>query len=141
MEIPKPQHKRRKKIKRKSQRKIGKVICVKLAKKITRCKTDKCEKCGKFCTGKGKHAAHIIPVDFGHTAADLRNLLVLCAHCHVFGNAACHNSPIHFEQWLSGYAPGLKEILLQEANRTDKIEWSLIYENLLVEARQKGVKP
>jgi hypothetical protein len=137
---PKPKNKKKRKKKKKPQWKIDRLKCIALAKKITRNKPINCEKCGKVCIGKGRHAAHVIPVDYGHTAADLRNLLVLCANCHVFSNDACHNSPIHFEQWFSRYRPGLKELLLQEANNSEKVNWPMVYENLLIEAKEWGVK-
>lgn len=140
---PKPiKERKKKKIKKKSQRKIGKAICVKLAKKIVRDYSGKCEMCGKKkSAGWQLHGSHIIPVQFGHTAADTDNILCLCASCHSMGRESMHQNPIKFALWLGENFPGLYETLKEKSNRTEKVDWPLVYENLLVEAEQLGVKP
>lgn len=104
-----------------------------LAKKIVREKIGYCECCGSH--NRKLEGAHIIPVDFEGTAADVENILCLCNRCHKHDKNSAHMNPTWFTEWLDNYAPGRKQILWEKAKVTTNysaVEWKKIYDDLIL---------
>jgi hypothetical protein len=116
--VPKPKPKEKKGIKRidrMSKKDLPKwrKKAIDLAKKIVRKTINECEWCGK--KDRKMDGAHIIPVRFAAVAADLDNILCLCASCHTLSSNSCHENPVLFTRWLDSYAPGRFERLWERA--------------------------
>ena len=113
-----------------------------LAKKIVREYVNQCEWCGKKAVKFD--GAHIIPVRFSATAADINNILCLCSGCHTLSGNSCHENPVLFTRWLDGYAPGRFEALWEKARQiTDMTaaDWKDQYLALKEKAIGLGVEP
>ncbi len=114
---------------------------INLAKKIVRERINECERCGKK-SGKFD-GAHILPVRYAATAAEIDNILCLCAGCHTFSNDSCHRNPVSFTRWLDSYAPGRYERLLEKVRSTTQLsaeDWKLKYEALKKTAEENGIE-
>lgn len=110
---------------------------IELAKKITRQKGI-CVKCGRRkVDGWQIQGAHIFPVRYGNTAADLENILPLCSYCHIFAKDSWHDSPLENWEWFNEKYPGRYEKLKEKAYRLDKPDWDAIY-NSLKELENRG---
>lgn len=113
-----------------------------LAKKIIRESINQCEWCGK--RGVKFDGAHIIPVRFNATAADLDNILCLCSHCHTLSSHSCHENPVLFTRWLDSYAPGRFYKLWERAREITDFtaqDWKNKYDSLKDTAIKMGIKP
>lgn len=99
--------------------------CIELAKRIAKEKANYiCEKCGRSkMQGWRMHGAHIIPVEFGNTAADPDNILCLCAKCHSIGRESAHENPLEFSRWFEKKIPGRYDRLRLKARYKTKINW------------------
>jgi len=124
-----------------SLRSKQKAKAVELAKKIAKERDGyQCQKCYRSRDqGWQIHGAHIVPVSFDKTAANLRNIIALCAACHSMGKYSAHDNPTDFSAWLETMYPGLSEELRAEAYEYDtnpfpKIDWVEEYERLKDEA-------
>ena len=125
----------------KKERTRWKNKAITLAKKIVREKINECEWCGK--KNAKFDGAHIIPIRFSATAADIDNILCLCAGCHTLSKNSCHENPVLFTRWLDVYAPGKFEALWEKAKQiTDitAVEWKEKYEALKVKAQELGIQ-
>ena len=113
-------------------RKHSKQSCIDLAKKIVRESGDTCERCHK--QSPVFHAAHIMPVTYAATCADLDNLLRLCPSCHSVGPKSSHQNPASFGIWLNDEFPGRYERLEKKAHgyakNKLKIDWNEVWEEL-----------
>lgn len=82
------------------------------ASKLAREKTPYCQNCG----GTGVlNAHHIMPRSRSSTRYYLPNLLVLCVHCHTFGDHSVHRSPEGSKKFC------IKIIGAKEYNRLEKL--------------------
>jgi len=109
----------------KSKKQKLKEKCIKKAKVIAKERAGYvCEKCGRSKEeGWQMHGAHIIPVSYGHTAANPDNILCLCAKCHSMGKESAHDNPTVFTHWLDTKHPGRAEKMWKLAQPTDKVDW------------------
>lgn len=101
------------------------------AKRITRLKGS-CEKCGVSALKAQMHGSHIMPVTYAATAADLENILCLCAGCHNMRNDSWHHDIIGNARWFEQKWPGRYDKLQAKAisysqNPFPKINWEEIY--------------
>lgn len=122
--VPKGKHtKKRKKVKNYKKK------AIELAKYIVRKKVNQCEWCGKV--GVKLDGAHIVPVRFSSTAADIDNILCLCSGCHTLSRNSCHENPVLFTRWLDVYAPGRFTRLWEKAQIIgDNIDWESKFKEL-----------
>ena len=108
---------------------------IELAKKIAKDRANwTCEKCGRSKRqGWQLHGSHIIPVEYGNTAAMPENILCLCASCHSMGRDSAHENPVPFSRWLETKFPGRYDKLWLIARDVKPIrpsEWKEKYEKL-----------
>lgn len=98
------------------------------AKEITRSKGI-CEKCGK--TVGQFHGSHILSVGaYPAMAAELDNILCLCASCHNFAAHSWHKDPLENHDWFESMWPGRKQRLYDEGNKRIKVDWEAKYREL-----------
>lgn len=91
------------------------------AKEITR-KKGKCEKCGKT-TGQ-MHGSHILSVGaYPAMAAELNNILCLCAGCHNMSPNSWHKEPGENIRWLDEKWPGRLDNLYLQAQTQVEVDW------------------
>ncbi len=103
---------------------------IELAKKIVRSQ-GYCDKCGS--TTRQLHGSHVFSVRHEATAADLNNIICLCAYCHVLSKDSWHEEPIENAEWFKKKWPGRFERLLkksQELCNFTQEDWKLLYEDL-----------
>jgi 5-methylcytosine-specific restriction endonuclease McrA len=114
------------------KKKDYKKLAIKKAKTIAKERAGYvCEKCGRSKEeGWQIHGAHIIPVRYGHTAANPDNIISLCGKCHSLGRESAHENPTVFTHWLDAKYPGRADEMWKLAQPTDKVDWKEIYENL-----------
>lgn len=111
--------------------------CVELAKKICRM-GGTCIKCGRTkAQGFQIHAAHILPVTYANTCADMYNLIPLCAACHSVGGRSAHQNPHEFVLWFEKMFPGRYQLLQAIAYTKKKNDWAMIYVALQQEEKLK----
>lgn len=111
-------------------KKTWKTKAVDEAKRIAKERENyRCQKCPKTKEqGWQMHGSHIMPVEYGGTAADPDNILCLCASCHSMGRKSMHEDPIEFSRWYEEKFPGKYDILRKQAldytkNPFPKINW------------------
>jgi 5-methylcytosine-specific restriction endonuclease McrA len=101
-----------------------------IAKEITR-RQGVCAMCGRR---EGQmHGSHIMPEEYPATAADLDNLLCLCAGCHKLRRTSWHLNPVFAVRWLDKTFPGKADRLYEKAQENvdgDKDFWKNRYEEL-----------
>ena len=62
-----------------------------------------CQHCGKYVTGVNSHCSHVVPKSKGYVLRwDLRNLKVLCFHCHINW---WHKNPREAGAWFDDTFP------------------------------------
>lgn len=76
------------------------------------------------------HGAHIMPEEYGSTAADPFNIMCLCASCHKFKKAAWHKSPMEAAEWFHAKYPGRYQIVKDRAHTLRTIDWEAEYKRL-----------
>lgn len=131
--VPKP------KCQTKKDRTKMKKKCIELAKKITRLK-GVCEKCGR--SDRQLHGAHVLSVRHELTAADLDNIICLCAWCHKFSPDSWHEEPLENADWFNSKWPGRYEQLLKKANGPKEIiDWERIHAELKVVLKEYQENP
>ena len=109
---------------------------IELAKKIVRSQ-GYCDKCGS--TTRQLHGSHVFSVRHEATAADLSNIICLCAYCHVFSKDSWHEEPIENAEWFKKKYPGRYEQLKEKINNHEKyIDWEGIYADLKLIEKQKN---
>ena len=111
---------------------------IELAKKIVRLQ-GYCDKCGS--TTRRLHGSHVFSVRHAATAADIDNIICLCAYDHVFSKDSWHSEPMENAEWFKSKYPGRYERLLkksQELCNYIQEDWKRKYEDLktTLEARQ-----
>ena len=116
-------------------RKASKNKCMDLAKKICRV-NGICLSCGQ---PTGLHheieAAHIVPCRFWNVAADTWNLIPLGHSCHSYFTA----HPKEFEEFVDRIYPGRRMTLYAIARVKKAIEWDVVWEKLVGEAKVAGI--
>lgn len=76
-----------------------------------------CENCGSTSS---LQCAHIISRKYGHTRTDIDNAFCLCASCHM----TFTDNPVDFGVFtLEKIGEDAYDRLLQQRNRTDKVDW------------------
>jgi len=102
--------------------------CIKLAKEIIRSK-GRCDKCGK--TDRQFHGSHILSTGaYPALAAELDNILCLCASCHTLAPDSWHKEIVKNYEWLNEKFPGRLERLKLLAQVQQKVDWDKKWKEL-----------
>lgn len=94
-----------------------------------------CQWCGKKVDSHNAHCSHVIPRSRGNALRwDLRNLKLLCHHCHI---NLWHKDPLSTD-WFKQKFPDRYEYL--QAHRYDKVKYSICELRELVEEKKKELQ-
>ena len=70
------------------------------------------------------HGSHILSVGaYPAMAAELDNILCLCAGCHKMNGDSWHNEPLENNDWFEKKFPGRKEQLYKKAQLQVEVDW------------------
>jgi hypothetical protein len=77
------------------------------------------------------HGSHILSVGaYPAMAAELNNILCLCAGCHKMKPDSWHKEPLKNADWFNKKWPGRKERLYKKAQQQTEVDWFMKLEEL-----------
>ena len=105
--------------KKKTEKRKLKDKLEKIVKQIVKIRDNyTCQKCGKKVEGVNCHASHVIPVSRdGRLAYDVRNMKVMCYHCHINW---FHKHPVEAGRWFTEKFPHRWTYLEHKYNNNSK---------------------
>lgn len=107
----------------------------KLFSAIVRARAGQCQNCGVLggfdanrLPTKGLTCAHIIPRRYSQVRCDLDNAVSLCPSCHDHFDAR----PDEWRRWvIDQFGEERWDDLVERSNRTDRIDWGDVVDELL----------